>query len=144
MAIAFETIYGAFRDKAIEYDLYELSEETSEDILRGWLRGATSKFSHACIKDLDDIDEDEEQFNADLSNVEIDILAECMVLMATKPKLNNSDLFKNGLSTKDYTTFSPANLLNAISTVYENCKKEVNSMINKYSFDNNDVRNFKR
>lgn len=144
MAVAFDIVYDAFRDKAIEYDLYELSDETSEDILRGWLKGATSKFSHTCISDLSDRDDDEKQFNTDLSEIEIDILAQCMVYMALKPKLNNSDLFKNGLSTRDYTTFSPANLLNAISDVYKRCEQETNSMINKYSFDNNDVRDWKR
>lgn len=144
MAIAFDAIYDAFRDKAIEYDLYELSDETSEDILRGWLKGATSKFSNACVNDLSDRDEDEKQFNCDLSDVEIDILAQCMVYMALKPKLNNSDLFKNSLSAKDYSTFSPANLLNAISDVYKRCEQETNSMINKYTFDHHDVRDWKR
>lgn len=142
MAIAFEIIYDAFRDKAIEYDLYELSEETSENILRGWLKGAISKFS-ACKK-LSDRDEELKQFNSDLTDTEIDILAQCMVYTSLKPKLNNSDLFKNSLSTKDYTTFSPSKLLESISTVYENCNKETNSMINKYTFDNNDVRDWKR
>ena len=136
----YDDIFDVFRDKAREYELYEVSEETAEDILRGWLKGAISKFKHACASNLSDRDEDEKRFNCDLSEDEVDILAQCMVFMSLKPKLLNSDLFKDSLSTKDFTLHSPAKMLDSISAVYKQCEQETNSMINKYSFDRNDVR----
>lgn len=139
----YDDIYDVFFDKSREYDIYELSEETSKEILYGYLKGAIAKFSRVCVSDLSDRDEDEECFNSDLSEIEVDILGETMVLMALKPKLNNSDLFKNGLSSKDYTLFSPANLLNAIQNSYDRCQKEVRSMMNEYSFTNHNVKDIK-
>lgn len=140
----YDVIFDVFRDKAREYELYEVSEETSEDILRGWLKGAISKFKPTCASDLSDRDEDMKCFNIDLSEDEIDILAQCMVFMSLKPKMFNSDLFKNSLSTKDYSIHSPAKMLDSISDVYKRCEQETNSIINKYSFDLNDVSVLKR
>lgn len=140
----YEDIYEVFFDKAKEYELDELPQDIADDILFGYLKGAINQFSNVCTKfDLYDRDEDEKQFNEDLGSLEIDILAECMVLKCLKAKKNNSDLFKNGLSTKDYTLFSPANLLSTINNVYNDCFKEVRSMLHEYSFNQNDVREFK-
>lgn len=138
----YDVIYDVFFDKSREYEIFELSEETSKELLYGWLKGAISMFSRVCTK-LSDRDEESECFNEDLSFNEIDILGEAMVLMALKPKLNNSDNFKNGLGTKDYTLFSPANLLNSIQNVYDRCFKQVRSMMNEYSFENNDIKEIK-
>ena len=138
----YDVIYDVFFDKSREYEIFELSEETSKELLYGWLKGAISMFSRVCTK-LSDRDEESECFNEDLSFNEIDILGEAMVLMALKPKLNNSDNFKNGLGTKDYNLFSPANLPNSIQNVYDRCFKQVRSMMNEYSFENNDIKEIK-
>lgn len=138
----YDVVYDVFFDKSREYEIFELSEETSKEVLLGYLKGAVSMFSRVCDK-VKTFDKDGDSFEDDLSLTEIDILAEAMVLMALKPKLNNSDNFKNGLGTKDYTLFSPANLLNSIQNVYDRCFKQVRSMMNEYSFENNDIKEIK-
>lgn len=135
---AFETVYENFFDLAREHDLDVVDEDTSNQILYGWLKFAIARFTN-CIKDLSKVNEDEKSFIEDLDLAEIQILAQFMVLASLKPKLHNSDLFKNGLSTKDYSTFSPANLLNSIQTVYNTTKADINDAIIRYSNKNNDV-----
>lgn len=138
MSVSYQDVYDVFRDKSKEWELLELSESVSEEILYGWLKGAISRFKNVCKKNLLDRDETEKKFNVDLSEEEIDILAEIMIFCSLKPKINNSDLFKNGLSTKDYTTFSNANLLKAISERYIEEKKEIENLLSSYSYRNND------
>lgn len=141
---SYDVIYNVFFDKCRDYSIFELSEETSNEVLYGYLKGSIKLFNRVCVQDLSDRDEDDETFNFDLSDDEIDILAEGMCQMFIKANLNNSDLFKNGLSSKDYTLFSPANLLNAIQNTYDRCQKEVRSLMNEYSFENGDIRDWKK
>lgn len=135
---AFETVYENFFDLVREHDLDVVDEDTSNQILYGWLKFAIARFTN-CIKDLSKINEEEKSFIEDLDLAEVQILAQFMVLASLKPKLHNSDLFKNGLSTKDYSTFSPANLLNSIQSIYNATKADINDAIIRYSNKNNDV-----
>lgn len=142
---AFETIYEIFFDKARAYEIYELTENTANAILKGYLNTAIRKFK-SCKTDLTIATEDGkriEAFEADLSDDEIDILAEGMCYAFLKARRNNEDLFKNGLSTKDYTTFSPANLLNAVNNAYKECTKEFLSIMKDYSYEVNNVEDLK-
>lgn len=143
MATTFEKIYDVFFDKSRDYQLYELSQETSEAVLYGYLKTAISRFCNTCKKDLSDRNDETKEFNVDLSDTEIDILGEWMCYAFLKTKRNDSDLFKNGLSTKDYTLFSPANLLKAVQEAYKECAKECRSLMNEYSYDTNSVKDFK-
>lgn len=144
MAVLYEKVYDVFRDKATEWELAELTDSVSEDILYGWLKGAINRFKDTCKNNLLDRDEINKCFNVDITEKEIDILAECMVYYAQKPKVNNSDLFRNGLSTKDFSTFSNANLLNAISERHKQVEKEINYMISSYSYAVNNVGELKK
>ena len=105
------------------------------------MKQAIGKFSESCKKDLMAVTGN--SFDADLTYFELDIISELMVEVWCKPRLYNLDLLRNKLSTKDFTTFSPANLLDKIREVYEQAHKRARSMINEYSFRENDIGEMK-
>jgi hypothetical protein len=134
---AYTTIYNSFLDKVNDYDLADMTAELAQTSMRGWLNQAVVRFLESCKKDLTQTEEG--GFTEDLDLMEIDILAEGMVEAWLKPIRNNLDLLRNALSTKDFTTFSPANLLDKVNDTYSMAHANFLSRIKEYSFIRNDV-----
>lgn len=134
---AYTTIYNSFLDKVNDYDLVDMTAELAQTSMRGWLNQAVVKFLESCKKDLTQTEEG--GFTEDLDLMEIDILTEGMVEAWLKPIRNNLDLLRNALSTKDFTTFSPANLLDKVNDTYSMAHANFLSRIKEYSFIRNDV-----
>ena len=141
MATEFDAVYGAFLSKVSDYDLADMVETDAKAIMSDYMKQAIGKFSESCKKDLMAVTGN--SFDADLTYFELDIISELMVEVWCKPRLYNLDLLRNKLSTKDFTTFSPANLLDKIREVYEQAHKRARSMINEYSFRENDIGEMK-
>ncbi len=134
---AYTTIYNSFLDKVNDYDLADMTAELAQTSMRGWLSQAVVRFLESCKKDLTQTEEG--GFTEDLDLMEIDILTEGMVEAWLKPIRNNLDLLRNALSTKDFTTFSPANLLDKVNDTYSMAHANFLSRIKEYSFIRNDV-----
>lgn len=134
---AYTTIYNSFLDKVNDYDLADMTTELAQTSMRGWLNQAVVRFLESCKKDLTQTEEG--GFTEDLDLMEIDILTEGMVEAWLKPIRNNLDLLRNALSTKDFTTFSPANLLDKVNDTYSMAHANFLSRIKEYSFIRNDV-----
>ncbi len=134
---AYTTIYNSFLDKVNDYDLADMTSELAQTSMRGWLNQAVVRFLESCKKDLTQTEEG--GFTEDLDLMEIDILTEGMVEAWLKPIRNNLDLLRNALSTKDFTTFSPANLLDKVNDTYSMAHANFLSRIKEYSFIHNDV-----
>lgn len=134
---AYTTIYNSFLDKVNDYDLADMTAELAQTSMRGWLNQAVVRFLESCKKDLTQTEEG--GFTEDLDLMEIDILTEGMVEAWLKPICNNLDLLRNALSTKDFTTFSPANLLDKVNDTYSMAHANFLSRIKEYSFIRNDV-----
>lgn len=134
---AYTTIYNSFLDKVNDYDLADMTESMAQTSMRGWLNQAVVRFLESCKKDLTQTEEG--GFTEDLDLMEIDILTEGMVEAWLKPIRNNLDLLRNALSTKDFTTFSPANLLDKVNDTYSMAHANFLSRIKEYSFIRNDV-----
>lgn len=134
---AYATIYNSFLDKVNDYDLADMTAELVQTSMRGWLNQAVVRFLESCKKDLTQTEEG--GFTEDLDLMEIDILTEGMVEAWLKPIRNNLDLLRNALSTKDFTTFSPANLLDKVNDTYSMAHANFLSRIKEYSFIRNDV-----
>ncbi len=137
MATEFDTVYGAFLSKVSDFDLADMTEADAKAEMNDLLKQAVGKFSESCKKDLTDVDAT--GFAADLTEFEIDIISELMVEAWYKPRVNNLNLLRNKLSTKDFSTFSPANLLKEIRETYDLAHKRARSMINEYSFRENNI-----
>lgn len=141
MATDFSVVYGSFLSKVTDTDLSDMTEEDANSVMSDLLKQATVKFSESCKKDLGDVTAT--GFVSDLDDYEVDILSELMVEAWYKPHINYTDLLRNKLSTKDFTTFSPANLQKENRESYELAHKRARSMINEYSFRMNNIGDLK-
>ena len=141
MATDFSVVYGSFLSKVTDTDLSDMAEEDANSVMSDLLKQATVKFSESCKKDLSDVTAT--GFVSDLDDYEVDILSELMVEAWYKPHINYTDLLRNKLSTKDFTTFSPANLQKENRESYELAHKRARSMINEYSFRMNNIGDLK-
>lgn len=141
MATDFSVVYGSFLSKVTDTDLSDMTEENANSVMSDLLKQATVKFRESCKKDLSDVTTT--GFVSDLDDYEVDILSELMVEAWYKPHINYTDSLRNKLSTKDFTTFSPANLQKENRESYELAHKRARSMINEYSFRMNNIGDLK-
>jgi hypothetical protein len=144
MATLYSDIYNSFLNRITDYDLPAFSEENRESILHGFMINACSKFKRICKNvskiDLSDRDETNKQFNSTLTDEQIDIITTGMIVEWVKPKYYFDENMRNILNTKDYNmAASPVNVLGGVRNTYLQVKKEFESMMNKYSFTDEDT-----
>lgn len=134
MGTQYSEVYEWFLKKVTYYSLGMLDDVDKEDVVNGFMDTACARFK-CCKIDLSDRDNKLQQFNYELDDEVLDIISEIMVVAWLQPKLNNEENLVNALSTKDYSVYSPANLLDKISNVYEVARKNSKKMIGNYSFE---------
>jgi len=143
MTTKYSDIYAFFKDKITDYDLLMYEESIQNDILLSLLNQGCAKFQRICKNDLSLKDDTLMEFPFKLSLDEIDILTDWMVESWVRPYLNNIENMRNHLSTKDFSFFSPANLLDKMQMVYDSARKNARSKMNEYSFINSDLERVK-
>ena len=79
MPTPYEKIYENLLPKFRSYEIPIMTEEEVKDYLHDFLIPAISRF-HVCRKDLNDRDDIAECFNAELSDMEIEILSNYVLL----------------------------------------------------------------
>lgn len=134
MATPYSDIYNIFLDKITDYDIAKLFEADAKEILRRLLKTACRQFHDVCREDLYKLNEIDESFEETLSVDSQEILAELMVVEWLKPRLYKSEFFENALGTKDFSTFSPANLLKEIRETYLSARERARFLIIDYSY----------
>lgn len=134
MNTEYSEVYEWFLKKVNYYSLQLLQDNDKEDVINGYMKTACARFK-SCLIDLSNRDDDLEMFNNELDDEVLDIISESMVVAWLQPKLNNEENLVNALSTKDYNVYSPANLLDKITTVYETARKNAKLMISNYTFN---------
>lgn len=139
MATSFESIYARCRGRIRDYDKEGYTDEMFAKVERDLLDAAIDDFSEICVQDLTDYDDEIEQFNIELTRKEQSILALSMIVHWLEPYVYNSDALKNAMSTKDFTFFSPAKLLEQMKDLLEQSQRKLNAEMNLYSFKSNSV-----
>lgn len=135
MATQYEEVFSLFKDNITDPDLLLYSDGIQTDMLIALMDRAIMRCQRIC-KDVDLSDRDNEilSFNIDVPYDIMEIVIEWMTVFWLKPYLNNVENFRNQLNTKDFSFFSPANLLDKISNTYENARKHAKSLTNQYSY----------
>lgn len=139
MATSFESIYARCRGRIKDYDKEGYTDELFEQAERDLLTLAIDDFSDICVQDLNDYNEELKEFNVDLSRKEQNILSLGMIVHWIEPYIYNSDALRNAMSTKDFTFFSPANLLEKMTDLYKLSQENLRAEMNAYSFRMNNV-----
>lgn len=127
-----ERIISRALSKMREYDFVDLDEYEIDEMLDPFLTSAESEFARVCEESLEK-DKSGEYVNS-LSEECIEILALGVVAYWITAYAADADKMRNALGTKDYSLFSPANLLSTVEEVRKNFLMDFQTAINKYSF----------
>ena len=139
MGTPFENIYARCRGRIRDYDKEGYTDEMFAQVEQGLLESAIDDFSDICGQDLTDYDIELQQFNVELTRKEQSILALSMIVHWLEPYVYNSDALKNAMSTKDFSVFSPAKLLEQMRGLLQQSERKLKAEMNLYSFKSNDV-----
>lgn len=137
MATKFTDIYARAIFRFADYKFLEQEVDVREGVLEKYLISAKTEFQRMCKVDLDDYDLVEKQFNNDLGDEEIEILALGIAFYWLSYKTMNSELLKNVLNSKDFYYYSPANLLKELQTLRKTLRDEFYGRMRIYSFFDN-------
>lgn len=135
----FEEVFSRFRSRIRNYDFLEFDDFTILQYQYSLLIQSVFDFSDICKTDIEDYDRELMVFNQKLTGKEINILSLGMMVHFLEPYVYNTDALQNAISTKDFSVYSPANLLEKMTYLLKETKKELKKEINLYSFKNGEI-----
>lgn len=141
MAVSYDAFTGAFLSKISEYDFINIPNEDRTAIVDGYMKRAIQAFKKNCKYDLVSTGDDTvREFTVDIAYTDIDeivdIVSDGMIVQWLKPLAYKQELLENALNTRDFTTYSPAELLHRVSEVYTKAQKDYIRAIREYSYNN--------
>lgn len=144
MSVPYDIFVGAFLEKITEYELGFLATDDRDEIVHGYMKRSIAGFKKNCKYNLVSSRVDElGEFNVDIPSDDldeiVDIVSEGMVVQWLKPYVYKQELLENTINTRDFTTYSPAELLMRIGNAYEKAQKDYTQMIREYSYNNGDL-----
>ena len=139
----FSEIYEKAIYKFSAYDFLDKEAYMNEAVLEKYLESARIDVQKECGVDLSDKDNTSKVFNITISDEIQEILAVGIAFYWLSAKTLRSDLLKNVIYHKDYTTFSPANLLKEIQALRKEMKQEYKSKMREYAYHNSSLESLK-
>ena len=134
MATPYEKIYESLLPKFRSYEIPLMSTEEVKDYLHDFLISAISKF-HVCRKDLNDRDDIIQRFNVDLSDIEIEILSNYLLIeLLDSEYIRVPTLLKISLPSNDFKAFSKANMVDKLMTMHKTYVSENETLLSRYAW----------
>ncbi len=145
MDISYDLFTGAFLSKITEFDILTLAPEDQQVIVDGYMKRAISSFQHVCDIDLLSAEDDENRkYTVELGDDDdvteiVDIVSEGMVVCWLKPYVNRQENLELVMNTRDFTTYSSAELLYRVGERYRLAQSNFTNMMREYSFNHGDL-----
>lgn len=143
MSVSYDVFAGAFLSKITEYTFIQIPEENRTEIVDEYMKRAMPRFAKVCKYDLTVFDDESRSFTAEIPDDDldeiVDIVSEGMLEQWMKPYVYRQENLENVLNTKDFTTYSPAELLLRIGNAYAKVQKDYTNMIRGYSYNHGDL-----
>lgn len=134
MATSYEKIYENLLPKFRSYEIPLMSTEEVKDYLHDYLIAAISRF-HVCRKDLNDRDDIIQRFNVDLSDIEIEILTNYLLIeLLDSEYIRVPSLLKISLPSSDFKAFSKANLVEKLMNMHKTYVSENETLLTRYAW----------
>lgn len=90
MATPYEIVFNRFIQKITDFNLVEMDDFTLDEMLNGWLKSAIVR-TRVCNSDLSKRDDELQEFEDDLSDLEIELLALGMTKSWLDQYLNSTE-----------------------------------------------------
>lgn len=134
MYTLYEDLYDRVLTKFRDWDIPRMSEEEVKELLHDYLVSAIAKF-HVCRKDLSDRDDIIERFNCELSEIEMDIISNYMLIeYVDSTYIRTPSLLKASMGSTDFKTYSSANMLDKLMAMRKSYVAENESLIMRYAW----------
>ena len=136
MATPYEKIYNRFTQKITDFNLTEVDDYSLDEMLKGWLTSAivnVRKREH----DLSLRDDEAQEFEADLSDLEIELLALGMKLAWIDQYLNSTENVLQFIGGKEEKYYSQANHISELRELRKDTVREMQSLHNYDTYTNN-------
>lgn len=140
MGVPYDIFANSFLSKVTEFDYLQIDREYAIDIIDGFMKRALQAFRKNCKYDFFTTADDAGRvFDLDVPADDLEeivnIVSDGMIAQWMKPYLNKTSLLRNVLNTRDFTVYSPAELLMRVGNAYEKAQKEFIQGIREYSFN---------
>lgn len=134
MYTPYEKIYDNLLPKFRSYEIPLMTVEEVKDYLHDFLIPAISRF-HVCRKDLNDRDDIIQRFNVELSDIEIEILSNYLLIEYIDSEyVRTPSLLKVQLPSSDFKVFSSANMIDKLMNMHKTYLSENETLLARYAW----------
>ena len=134
MPTSYEKLYENLLPKFRSYEIPLMSTEEVKDYLHDFLIPAISRF-HVCRKDLNDRDDILQRFNVELSDIEVEILSNYLLIEYIDSEyIRVPSLLKIQLPSKDFKAFSSANMIEKLMNMHKTYLSENETLLARYAW----------
>lgn len=141
--ISFDIFTEHFLRKINEFDFIDIGQEITQDLIDSYMKSSISKFYRVCKFDLINQNSDNRVIDSDIPDAELyeiaEIISDGMIVQWLKPFLYNQELLESNLNTRDFTGYSPAELLCRVGEAHDIAEKRFKNAIKSYSYDVGDL-----
>lgn len=144
MGLSYDDFTAAFLAKISEFEFFQMDKVERTAVVDGYLKSAIVAFKKNCKYDLTTTANDKKRkFKVNIAPEDkdeiVDIISEGMVIQWLKPYVYQQENLQNVLNTRDFTTYSPAELLLRVGNAYKQVQKDYTQMIREYSYNHGDL-----
>lgn len=144
VGISYDIFTEYFLPKISEFEFLKLNVPERIDIIDGYMKRSLYAFQKVCKYDfLHNTDDGSRIFNIDVSEADLieiaDIVSEGMVWHWLKPYANQQELMELILNTRDFSTYSPAELLKQVGSACTKAQHNFVQMIREYSYNHGNL-----
>lgn len=144
MAVSYDVFAGAFLTKITSYDLIEIGEDIAQCLIDQYMKRAIAGFKFVCKYDFSaNANDDDREYDVDIESEDFDELVEIvsdgMIIQWLKPFVYRQENLENVLNTRDFTTYSPAELLYRVGEAYKKAQKDYTNAVREYSYNHGDL-----
>ena len=136
MATPYENVYKRFLQKVKDFNLAELDDHSFDEMMQDWLNSSIVR-TRKCQHNLSLRDDVAQEFQEDLSDLEIELLALGMVDAWVTPMLNSTELTLQFIGGKEEKYFSQSQQLAELRNLKKENILEMNRLHNYYTYTNN-------
>lgn len=141
MATSYIDVIDRAQYRVTDYDVLKRAFQDHYSLMERYLMSAVSDFGPYCVFDLSDRNEHEKVFNADLDDECMEIIALGISYYWLSSRALSSELMANRMNAKEYSFFSPANLLGQVRELRDAVQSEFRRAMVLYTYRHGDISN---